>query len=40
MRTVKNGKPNKRAFLLLLKIIILEFKCFFKYGSSIDKIDK
>lgn len=37
-KTVKRGKPNKRAFLIFLKMLRLELKCLFLTGRTVEEV--
>ena len=38
LKTVKRGKPNKRTFLIFLRMLGLEMKCLFLTGMTIDEM--
>lgn len=37
-KTVKRGKPNKRSFLIFLKMFGLELKCLFLTGKTVEEV--
>ena len=37
-KTVKRGKPNKRSFLIFLKMLGLELKCLFLTGRTVEEV--
>jgi hypothetical protein len=37
-KTVKRGRPNKRAFFIFLRMLGVELKCLFMLGHSIDEL--
>ena len=40
LKTVKRGKPNKRTFLIFLRMLGLEMKCLFLTGMTIDEVNR
>jgi hypothetical protein len=37
-KTVKRGKPNKRSFLIFLRMLGLEMKCLFFTGRTVEEV--
>ena len=37
-KTVKRGNPNKRPFLIFLRMLGLEMKCLFLTGRTVEKV--
>jgi len=37
-KTLKRGKPNKRSFLIFLRMLGLEMKCLFLTGRTVEEV--